>query len=814
VRAGAILAFVLLASQAHAWKPNTHVYLAEEARLDAINSGSVGIWRVNHYNRSISGVVGNYAVDPVILAALNQYPNHFRAGVLGPDAYPDIVTGQSAIHPDANHAGGADRWLRLLWRAKQNNDLRQVAFVTGFLAHAAGDMYGHTLVNGYSGAPWNFDDPNNPVKHILVEGYVGTKTPTVSTDISIDGLQEFIYANLINAPAGSEQDGLLAETADMTVPGIFNNLRIRLEADINDYYADVASLRAKIDSVSAPLDIPWRVALGVLQATRGLWTAYQEAWIQDIDAGLRAWPATSHKIAIELLLPPTGFPDTMKANEIMTDFWFDHMLSMLGAPDLAGEILGAINDVLTMILEPWRLLKERILDYLVEGATGRTVMEWKQFISNPALYLDARVGLGTQAALDLQMKLTSPSSKFDPNTFPAAYNTVTMIKLIFLSADARRQLMRDLGYGGNWPMYADDGEQNAMLGFIKSLDGDNEWRRNPRAMLAARDCHLYTQLFMNQVGEPTTQAPYQYKYGPYDNTVSLGCSTITGFTLGSGAPACGATLTGEVTLSGPAETWGSVFDVAHDSLVASTLPEHLWIAPNLTSRTFTVPVPLQNLASYVPDVTVSRMGASFNASRTVRRANMVSAVVRPQWKRIPVGAPLTGQFNFDCAAPPGTITVSSPGIAGSWSVVSIPGGAINHPFTVTAGNTPGDFTLSATFGGVTRTDTFTLISQQVSNLSFSVTQLSIGTQTTGTITLRQPAPAGGLQVTITRAAPLTGPTSLTVPAGQSSATFVLTANGPIPSQPGPVTVTARAVQDDPSVAKAVTLQFGVPQLPR
>jgi hypothetical protein len=223
----------------------------------------------------------------------------------------------------------------------------------------------------------------------------------------------------------------------------------------------------------------------------------------------------------------------------------------------------------------------------------------------------------------------------------------------------------------------------------------------------------------------------------------------------------------------------------------------------------------QNQVGTVPDITGTRMDKSFNASRTVKLAKITSMAIHQASKIMPAGQTLTGQFHFDCTALPSTITLSSTGILNSPRTVSIPGGSTVHAFSVpTKPNVSGNYILTASLNGVLVSDTFTLLSQRVSNLSFNTVNLAIGTPTTGTVTLAQPAPAGGQQVTLTYPSLLTGPATVTVPAGASSTTFVLTANGsPIPAQSQAIVVSARAPQDDPSVAKTFTLQWIVLQQP-
>jgi len=90
--------------------------------------------------------VRDYAVRPAILDAIRRSPAQFRAGVLGPGAYPDIQTGPQIIHP----AG---------WRGPDGSPHTAApcrAFVVGYLTHAAGDIYGHTLIKRYTGDAFHF----------------------------------------------------------------------------------------------------------------------------------------------------------------------------------------------------------------------------------------------------------------------------------------------------------------------------------------------------------------------------------------------------------------------------------------------------------------------------------------------------------------------------------------------------------------------------------------------------------------------------------------------------------------------------------
>ena len=140
--AGLALACLYFTLPAQAWKPTTHESLAEIALRDMLDDGQISIYRVDNATGMVGSKVGDFPVDPTILQSVHKYPAYFRAGVLGPDAYPDIATGQCLIHPEQS-LGGSNAWLQYLWnrsRALPPGDYRDkcIAWTTGMLVHAAG----------------------------------------------------------------------------------------------------------------------------------------------------------------------------------------------------------------------------------------------------------------------------------------------------------------------------------------------------------------------------------------------------------------------------------------------------------------------------------------------------------------------------------------------------------------------------------------------------------------------------------------------------------------------------------------------------
>ena len=554
-----VLGILANAPPALAWKPTTHVYLGQKALNDALDDGKVSIYRVDYKNGKVLSKIGDYPVDSDILSALKANPSHYRAGILGPDAYPDILTGQMVIHPEPKNTdppseieivtSDSNAWLTSLWFATtpRGNDK---AFVVGYLTHAAGDMYGHTFINNFTGAPFKITPPEGPengIKHILVEGYIDKRLDKRELDsnffnVSIAGVEDFIYRNMVDAKPGTMLDKNLLKKGgkgtEFSVPRIYSTLRARLQADIDAYYAKKADYDRrydeKIQAAKACKPLDFRCSATVLRAqalaiqvekaayvtANGLIVTYKEYWRADIDSGLKAWPQVSHEVAKALFFNPERKTKVDDAERILKNYVTNHLISMSGAPDAVGQFValaGKISDIIAQVIPdflvaPIRELKNDIYNAIIKRATGMTKDELKRYLENPQTYFDGVFTTGSGEKVNLQTfnkkylqindtGYTNPNESFDYQKFPAAYNTVTMSKLILLNKDGVDKLLADLG--STERMIG----PNIMLGFIPSLDGSNQWLGKigsldlKRKMILAKSCSTYKQVFMQQAGE-------------------------------------------------------------------------------------------------------------------------------------------------------------------------------------------------------------------------------------------------------------------------------------------------------------------------
>lgn len=568
----ALVAAGMLTSPAQAWKPNTHVYLANIVLRDVDDDGKVTIYETDYANGKIIGELGSFEVNPAIVAALRAKPDQFRAGVLGPDAYPDLLTGQQVIHPggslslvgspadgEAPSAQGADAWMTQLWRlaygplsAKQQAaellgglpmfvpryDTPEIrAFVAGYITHGAGDMFMHTFVNHYSGGDFALEpDPRNAVKHIVLEGYVGERTPDFSDRaISIQGVERFISREMVSAWSGSIlYERLLKGPGNGTsVPAIFSKLRRDLQRDVDSYERERLSR-------SGPSRVAYATANGPL-------AEYKKAWIDDIDSGLRAWPEVSHEIAKALVYSPTGGGvDVARAKAVASKYAEDHLISMAGVPDVVVATAALINKILSVSLPPpldkaLAELKRMLLDFMVKEATGMTLDQWVSYLKDPARSFDSVMnspGGGYGGRRETRVTLAefnktvlgiddpgtrNKALRFEVNKFPPAFNTVQMTKVGFLSEKGMTDLLAALrAKGADVPAKPDvTGKyESAMLGFLTSFDADNEWQglgekpgevSRRSSLLARGGAGAWKKLFLRQIGEradwPSTTAP-------------------------------------------------------------------------------------------------------------------------------------------------------------------------------------------------------------------------------------------------------------------------------------------------------------------
>ncbi len=255
---------------------------------------------------------------------------------------------------------------------------------------------------------------------------------------------------------------------------------------------------------------------------------------------------------------------------------------------------------------------------------------------------------------------------------------------------------------------------------------------------------------------------------------------LSSVTLSPGTVGGGGASQGTVTLTSAAPTGGIVISLVSNNN-AATVPPSVTVPAGSSSATFSVST------SVVTGATVGNIVAIYNF------------VIRTAPLTVTVGSPITltdvsvnpAQVTGG-ASSTGTVTLSGPAPAGGIVVTLASDSAAASPtasVTVAAGNTTANFTITtksvtsttaatitATQNGVTKTAVLTVVPVLAPvSVSLNPTAVVIGSGSTGTVTLTGPAPAGGIAVALSsNNANATVPASVTVAAGQTSATFAVT----------------------------------------
>lgn len=476
---------VLTVAPALAWKVTTHIAAANLA-IDTIMQGDDYV--------TVDGQ--NYAVDPRVAGAIRTYPDYYRAGVGGPDLYPDMIVGQSIIHPDNKLDNGSNppgnfgpghsfsyEWLRHIFEAgwQYYNDhggdadgQKILAFTYGFMTHAAGDMWAHTLVNSFSDGwfpAWtDLAHAGIAIRHIVVEsGYIGDRTPPTNINLAHGSsvLSDFIYWSMI---AGGKEGGFVDSANNDTWAlghGVVFDFFLDLKWALDDRNEAVKGL--------GPLNPIYILALPL--------TLYVDEWLDDIDDGLKAWPDMSQEIGFNLVsTQPMNWDG---AGQVIDDFVFDHLLSMIGFPDPLVYIIEAFSDIMEFFGELIEPLKDAITEFkywVIKVATGIDVEEWKEYILHPANHINNPIiGLApdTSTKLDALMGIPAGSDQpFDVEAFAAFRNTVTTSKLVLMTPESLNLMLYNHRVGPIFQtgsIHSD--KDNFMLGFIRTLDGHEQWRK-------------------------------------------------------------------------------------------------------------------------------------------------------------------------------------------------------------------------------------------------------------------------------------------------------------------------------------------------
>jgi hypothetical protein len=284
------------------------------------------------------------------------------------------------------------------------------------------------------------------------------------------------------------------------------------------------------------------------------------------------------------------------------------------------------------------------------------------------------------------------------------------------------------------------------------------------------------------------------------STLTLNPASVTG----------GTSSQGTVTLSGPAPAGGAVVTFSSNNSAAAA-PSSVTFTAGSTSATFTVNTTAVT-TSATATITALYNSGTKTASLTVLPAAVTLSGVSVNPTSVTGGNSSTGTVTLSGAAPAGGIVVALTDNSASAAVitsVTVAAGSSTATFAITTTTVTVSTiaTITATYAGVSKPALLTILPPAVtlSGVSVNPTSVTGGSSSTGTVTLSGAAPAGGIVVALAdNSAAATVNTSVTVPAGSSTATF------PITTTASATTVTDTITATYNGVSKTASLTITVP----
>ena len=242
----------------------------------------------------------------------------------------------------------------------------------------------------------------------------------------------------------------------------------------------------------------------------------------------------------------------------------------------------------------------------------------------------------------------------------------------------------------------------------------------------------------------------------------------------------GASATARIELIDLAPAGGATISLDSGNTSIVTMPAQVTIPAGGFSATFTV----STLAVTVPTSVAVRATYEGVTSSTYLRVTpgVVPGSLELDPSSLTGGQTSTGRVELNGPAPVGgtvvTLGSSDPVVAAVAPDVTVPAGQTSATFSIvtTAVSMPAAVTISASASGVGQTKLLTIVPTSLQGLTLLPSSIGGGNTATGQVTLTNPAPAGGIFVSLSshNLNMATVPATVTVPGGATSATFPVT----------------------------------------
>ena len=269
----------------------------------------------------------------------------------------------------------------------------------------------------------------------------------------------------------------------------------------------------------------------------------------------------------------------------------------------------------------------------------------------------------------------------------------------------------------------------------------------------------------------------------------------------------GHTLVGTVSLSGQAPSGGVIVALSSSNPAVASVPASDTVPAGNPTFPFLVTAALPVAQSTPVTITASAGGVTRTALLTVVPPGPSFLSVQPN--PFHGGLSLTGTVSLNGIAPSGGVVValssSNPAVAAVPASDTVPAGTLHEGFAVATVPVaqPTSVTLTATGNSFSTTAQLTVLPPVLTSFTLAPTSVKGGQSSTGQVTLNGSAPSAGFKVLLmsSNQGLVPVPATVTVPAGQTTASFGVPTNPLAVLRSVAVTVTASAGQ----VTKAAQL---------
>jgi len=412
-------------------KALSHVYVANAVINDVRkNNGKVKI-----------GDLGLFNVRPEFVTPLmnDNYAPFIRAGAIGPDAFPSLLSGQTQAHPYI------DKWLAYMdnqmhVQNPSSNDIGKNAFYIGYLSHICADIWTHDWVIQYSGGPWpetakmgSQESIKNVAIHLAIETILDNNVAMIKGNMPVNiavptqALVELII-NTAKIPINST-NGILRDN-DISCDAFLEKGFVKNYWYTQQFLGSAGSLNAI--------------------------TTYLIAWHGDLNKGLYEW-VTAHEKAVSRHL--SGGEDFFGA---LKDEWLQwakkNLLSMYGTPDLLAKLPVFISNLLDINLDFFKELQQKvqneIQDYICKIAFGMTFNELKEKI-NPNNLLSLLNDKVKHEKIISECQNIPLFTEINETHNPIFWNSVVFSKIALLPLSEQERLAKLCGISlpeGTYPL--------------------------------------------------------------------------------------------------------------------------------------------------------------------------------------------------------------------------------------------------------------------------------------------------------------------------------------------------------------------------